>query len=508
MSKHWPEESKSSWERTFDQLTVLDHVRIRALQVAFHYLLPYTLICPLWQTFIGTFPWKLALGVEAAFFIWMSRVVLRRLHETPAVLEPCHKPVKAMWRFSMDAVELAVKLGYPLEKFFSGWLLGADVQRTSRSQFRSWMSKLLHAKQLSALEPAQQADIAESVDEMCSRFDLNPPSDDDPTVRGIDLFCDPILIFQRSFLMYAIASFLPRFIVSTLFKSVLGLRRVQCRETGLYYWYRARAEYVGSTEEPPDLFLFHGLCGLTGYVPLIVATLLMSPGRGAAIFEFEDVSQCLNFSRPMTRISLIRTVRSAEYRIQRERRGQTRSCILVGHSLGSCSVAQLLEEELESKIAGIVMIDPVSLLLMLPDVAHGFLYRAPRTIFDWFCFMWCATEPGIAQYFRRSFFWYNCCFDPQTAADVPMLVCLSEYDRLVPSRVVRAYVNHTLPKADVLMWEKFDHTCFMASLRCHVQILQWIRKYSVGKGDLSTKQCALAAVDVCAAPETEQCLGG
>lgn len=466
------------WEKTLDKLSSLEQLRFRALQICLHYLLPYLLVSKSYETLVGQFPWKIALGVELAFYLWMALVVLPRLHSKRQQIEPCHQSIEDVWTSSMDAAEAAAQLGYPLEKFFSGWFLGADMKSIPHGNFLGWASYMMYGQDASSLDSSRRQTVAATVDKMCTRFDLKPPSGEDPGIRYISLFGEPLRIYQRSLLIHTITVAAPRFAVGVVFRSVLGLQRVCCKETGMYYWWRAPLPTTpDSADSLPDLFFFHGLCGFTGYLPLLMAILLESPSRGAVLFEIEDVSQSLIFSRQMSRDAVVKTARSAQERLQAERQGSKRSCIILGHSLGSCAAAQLLQEP-PTAVAGLVLIDPVCILLQLPDVAHGFLHRAPQTLFDWFCFIWCATEPGIAQFFRRRFFWYNSYLDVLTARDVPALVCLSENDRLVPSRAVRAYVDREMPKADVLWWEKLDHTYFMASPSCISQLLQWVRKCS------------------------------
>lgn len=387
------------WEKCLGKRSVLDCFCIRVLQISLHYVAPYLLVSKLWIASVGPFPWRVAIAVEVVFFIWMARAILPRLHSTPPMLEPCRTAVEGEWTSYLECVS---ESGYAIDKFFSGWFLGADVRRIPYNKILAWTSNLMYGKDPSDLEPSSRKSLNKVVDDMCTRFDLKPPSGDDPSINFMNMWSEPLLIYQRSMLQYAIGSLLPRVAAASVFHYVLGLRRICCEETGMYYWWRA-----GKNDEPqdqlPDLFFFHGLCGYTGYVPLLVA-LLSAPSRGAVLFEIEDVSMCLNFSRPMTKEGVVKTARDAEERLRAARGGMARSCIIFGHSLGSCAAAQLIEEP-PTTIAGVALIDPVSILLMLPDVAHGFLHRIPQTLFDWFCFLWCATEPGIAQYFRRRFFW-------------------------------------------------------------------------------------------------------
>mmetsp|Transcript_107938 Transcript_107938/g.196492 ORF Transcript_107938/g.196492 Transcript_107938/m.196492 type:complete len:490 (-) Transcript_107938:96-1565(-) len=469
------------WEKTLGRCSVLEHVCIRFLQICLHYILPYVMISRLWMATIGPFPWTFALLVEIAFHIWMAQSVLPKLHATPAEIEPCHEPIEDKWMSSVEAISAVAKLGYPLEKFLSGWFLGAEMKRISYDKLLAWCSWMLCGKDPSVLKPDCRKTLTRIVDQMCSRLGLNLAASDDPDVEFISLFGEPLLFLQRSFLMYAISSALPRLVASLVFQTVLGLKREHCEETGMYYWWRAPCpEHVDFVDAPPDLLFFHGLCGLTGYIPLITGILLKSPSQGAVLFEIEDVSQSLNFSRRLSMDAVQKTARCATNRLQEARGGPQRSCIVVGHSLGSCAVAQLAEQP-PAPLAGVVLIDPVAILLMLPDVAHGFLHRMPQTVFDWFCFLWCASEPGIANFFRRRFFWYNSCVDLPSLRHVPTLLCLSGSDRLVPSETVRAYAEQVLPEADILWWEKMDHTCFMTSARCHMQVLQWIEKCCKGK---------------------------
>lgn len=466
----------SDASNTLGKNSILGRLQIRVLQLGLHYLLPYALVSKLWGLVVGPFPWVKALVIEAVFHMWMTCSVLPKLYRAPLVVETSKQSVKDVLLSSLEAVAAASRLGYPIEKFFSGWFLGAEMASIPRDNLVEWTSYMMISKAPSALEASVIKDVNEVVDKMCALFGLRPPLGYDCNLRFVDNLREPLMILQRSLLQYIIASAMPRLVVAVLFRCVLGLQRSCCEETGVYYWWRAPLlKSAASIDGLPDLVFFHGLCGFTGYVPLLMTILLQSPSRGAVLIEVEDVSQCLNFERPLTPEAVVKTTRSALVRLQSQRLGPKRSCIIVGHSLGACNAAQLLEEP-PAEVAGTVLIDPVAVLLALPDVAFGFLHRIPQTVFDWFCFMWCSTEPGIAYFFRRRFFWYNCIFKPDKIKNIQTLLCLSENDRLVPSKAVRPYAAYAMPHADILWWKNLDHTSFMGSVRCHVDVAQWILK--------------------------------
>jgi len=137
-------------------------------------------------------------------------------------------------------------------------------------------------------------------------------------------------------------------------------------------------------------------------------------------------------------------------------------------------------EEPPAPVAAVVLVDPIVILLELPDVAHGFLYRAPRSASEWLCFLWCTTEPGMSVHFRRRFFWYNCRLDPVVAERTPTLLCLSEHDQLVHAATVRAYAASAMPRVDVAWWKGLGHTSFMASPKCTMQVVRWIEARDLG----------------------------
>eukprot|EP00928_Gymnodinium_smaydae_P012317 TRINITY_DN14473_c0_g2_i2.p1 TRINITY_DN14473_c0_g2~~TRINITY_DN14473_c0_g2_i2.p1 ORF type:complete len:633 (+),score=87.82 TRINITY_DN14473_c0_g2_i2:46-1944(+) len=113
---------------------------------------------------------------------------------------------------------------------------------------------------------------------------------------------------------------------------------------------------------------------------------------------------------------------------------------------------------------------------MRRDVAFSFLYRAPRCLFDWLCFLWCSSEPGISLFFRRRFFWYNNMFDPRISDTVPTVLCLSEHDQMVPAATVRAYAQEHMTKAEISWWAGLGHTYFMGSIRHTWDVVNRVRK--------------------------------
>eukprot|EP00931_Biecheleriopsis_adriatica_P054968 TRINITY_DN32405_c0_g1_i1.p1 TRINITY_DN32405_c0_g1~~TRINITY_DN32405_c0_g1_i1.p1 ORF type:complete len:493 (-),score=75.39 TRINITY_DN32405_c0_g1_i1:130-1581(-) len=462
------------WPRTLKDLSRLEHACISFLQFALHYVLPYFIISRL-SWYIGLpFPWTLAFVVELVFYMWMTMCRLPRLHAAPLIVDKQAEDPLKIFETSLERVKAIERLGYSSEKWLSGWFLGADPLQIRRGNLTEWIAHMFFAKELSSLQESEQATMQLMVDQLCSWLGLSPELGYSQDVHSIRFLHQPLFILQRSLLMYMLTSALPRLGVFLALR-LLGLQRVRCAKTGLYYWWRTSPNLtIRNFSEilEPDLLFFHGLCGLTGYLPLLVM-LLRDPARGAVLIELEDISQCLNVDRWPNRKAVIETARDAFDHLQSLRRGVRRSCIVVSHSLGTVPGTWMMEEP-PAKIAGAVFMDPIVSMVELPDIAHSFLYRVPRSAFEWMCFLWCTTEPGIAFHFRRRFFWYQNRLDPRISDSVPTLLCLSEKDQIVPSTAVRAFAAEAMPRAEVKWWEGLGHTYFMGSLKCQAEVAQWV----------------------------------
>jgi hypothetical protein len=54
------------------------------------------------------------------------------------------------------------------------------------------------------------------------------------------------------------------------------------------------------------------------------------------------------------------------------------------------------------------MIDPIPILLHLPDVAFNFLYRQPSTANEWQLWYFASRDADVARVLGRHFFWQEC----------------------------------------------------------------------------------------------------
>lgn len=80
--------------------------------------------------------------------------------------------------------------------------------------------------------------------------------------------------------------------------------------------------------------------------------------------------------------------------------------VLVSHSYGSVLTTHIIRNpDLAPHVRGVVLIDPVTLLLHLPNVAYNFTRRPPRTANEWQLWFFASMDVGVAEGLGRHFFW-------------------------------------------------------------------------------------------------------
>lgn len=124
------------------------------------------------------------------------------------------------------------------------------------------------------------------------------------------------------------------------------------------------------------------------------------------------------------------------------------------------------------RLAGMVLCDPISLLLQYSDVAYNFVYRRGSAAAEIF-FEWIAREPGIALALGRHFHWFQNVFpilpteeEAQTPrffpSHIPTSVFLSGADCIVPSSRIAALMGQGRKgNVNVEMMEGKDHGSFL-----------------------------------------------
>jgi pimeloyl-ACP methyl ester carboxylesterase len=141
--------------------------------------------------------------------------------------------------------------------------------------------------------------------------------------------------------------------------------------------------------------------------------------------------------------------------------------VLASHFYGSVlSTYILTHEPLAHHVASTLLIDPVTILLHIPDVADNITARLPKHMKEWQVWFFGSKDPGVAYTLGRHFFWtenilwYDRILE-LAKRGMNMTVSLGSQDRIVDAQAVRCYLTrrtdqHPVFEADEDRRERSD----------------------------------------------------
>ncbi|KAI1338393.1 hypothetical protein F5Y15DRAFT_127853 [Xylariaceae sp. FL0016] len=361
-----------------------------------------------------------------------------------------------------------------LERYLHIWFLGADEGEIRRENVRDFILWAFFDRWPGQESPDDEAELDEYLATIEQRIgrSLEPGRG---KATGLRLTLDEVETRYRSVLWYFIVGIVD---LATHFMMVwLGFQhhgqsrsnllsvtppRFQSFFSGkrspsprLTYWHRRHT----ATDKLPVLFL-HGIgIGLSTYVPYL-SRLDSTQDRGqTGIIAIEILPISFRLTdAPLNKLEFLENIGSIL-----NAHGWDRF-VLAAHSYGTVLATHLLRSPaLSPQVDSVLLIDPVSILLHLPDVAYNFTRRKPRKANEWMLWYFASMDPGVAHCLGRHFFWKeNIAWKEdlvQVAGDIPadgngvedrgrhpkgqtrqVAVCLSERDLIVDTRMVAQYL--------------------------------------------------------------------
>ncbi|KAI9875495.1 MAG: hypothetical protein M1830_008414 [Pleopsidium flavum] len=154
-------------------------------------------------------------------------------------------------------------------------------------------------------------------------------------------------------------------------------------------------------------------------------------------------------------------------------------CVLISHSYGSVISTHLLHHPiLASRIGPMLLIDPVSFLLHLPDVAYNFTCRRPKRANEYQLYYFASKDMGVSHTLSRRFFWSENILWKHDIEGHRVTVALSGKDLIVDSTAVRRYLTEEKSAGlDVLWFKDLDHAQVFDSKRDRDILVGVVRKY-------------------------------
>jgi len=395
--------------------------------------------------------WAMGLwfALECVFYVWY-RCELRRAQR----LTPPPKVSLEDRSFVLEKMLLHAK-DYGLWRQVQGWFHEEDANRSPHEigdeDFLELLAWAFFYKQVEDLDADEVSWINYALKTITTDYSLPEVRPGRTGVVPIKHTLDRIRAIHRPLSFYAVIHL--GYFLHGLLLRLRGFRRG--RKEGLHYWYRldgqraadGRSIELGAGEGDPLAF-FHGVgLGLLLYFPL----LLRFEQKEQLLFEMPWIA--MNpFAEVPSSLEYARWVSEAlqEHGVQR--------CVAVGHSFGSLPVAWLVRNY-PNQISRCVLVDPVCMLLNLPDVCVNFLYKHPRTLFSKVIRYVGAREFGVARCLMRHFYWTDSVLFPEMLP-AGSSVILMEGDRILPVKDIYTSCAK-IPELRTVVVPGLDHGQFL-----------------------------------------------
>lgn len=301
-------------------------------------------------------------------------------------------------------------------RYLRMWFLGADdadIRQDNVREFLSWAFLDRHPGHETATDLEELDEYLMEIERRIG-YQLKPGRGkakslrltiDDVEVRyrsvvwylliGIVDLATHFQLSQRGFQYHAQPEPHARSVIPLRIQSLFTERRSTSQ---LSYWYRPHT----ATDKLPLVF-FHGIgigfwpyTKCLGYINMACAD---DDQIGIIALEYLPVSSRLT-DPPLTQAEFL-----AQITLLVDAHGWDEFAVL-GHSYGTALATHMLKSPaLGPRIPSIILIDPVSILLHLPDVAYNFTRRRPRRANEYQLWYFGSTDPGVAYCLGRHFFW-------------------------------------------------------------------------------------------------------
>lgn len=403
-------------------------------------------------------PLELWIVAEAFFHVFMLWYRIHLQHEAT------HPPLQT----EKERLEFFDKIQSELhdpERFLSGWFSGAHFDDIGREDLKDFLCWVFFEGRIADTEFEELEQYTKKLEQMLGRqFKAGRG-----TAKGLRLTIDPIDMDCRSLFWYTLM-----LIVDTSTHVRMSVYNYQYHRTtssslGVFpprpltlvsaheskakhmsYWLRPHT----SKTRHPILFI-HGIgVGLYPYVEFLheVDQALNSKmdkqddGQvGILAIEILQLSSRLTspiLSRDEFLVELTQILDVADFK----------KFVLVSHSYGSVSATHILTNPcLASRVVSSLFIDPVTMLLHMPDVAFNFTRRQPKYANEWQLFYFGSLDPNVAYTLGRHFHWKQNLLWREQIVDlvqkgVRVTVSLASRDLIVDTQAVGAYLTqHRVP---------------------------------------------------------------
>lgn len=412
-----------------------------------------------------------------SFFLLSFVSLITFLPSTPSRSK--HDPEEYVHKV-MDIVD-SVRGVYPFETFLTRWCGSATLGELKRGNIAQFLAWALLSESVESLLPKDFTMIMRMVDMVDTRFELHLEHGLNTDVRTLRMTLEPLEVIHRPLCVYLCVTYVPRFFGNCVLR-LQGFERLNYE--GTVYWYRPSQDWPKTARQLPLIF-FHGVSpGQCAYAGL---TTLLSEGRSAVLVEIPHIAMSLEAFQAKSEKEVTTAVKAicSKHQIQH--------FMVAGHSYGTIWAGWVLRA-MREEVKQAVLLDPVCILLCLPNTPFNFLYRLPhdppshlpkapsiftaagikKRVLDYGLHYVVSRELTIANAMRRQFWWHKKILHAEEI-HCPIVVGLASDDILLSAPAIRKYLQDNCTDLEIIWWQDFSHGEILTSLPCQHNLDQTIR---------------------------------
>ncbi|KAK5135614.1 hypothetical protein LTR08_005094 [Meristemomyces frigidus] len=364
-----------------------------------------------WPSFNFAQYWCIA---EAGFYLWFLyyRTVLQRAAVHPPLLDQRGR------RALFEKVKSEI---HDTERFLSGWFREAKVEDIGREDLKEFLAWTFWEGRVGEEDDGELEVFAGEVEAMLGRR----LKEGRGTARSLRLTLEPVEASSRSLFWYLIIVLVD---TATHLRLLLyGYGYHSTTAASLLVFPPRPLALVSATASSPAKDISFWLTRHTSKTRLPIVFLHgIGVGLHPYIEFFHQLNRSLNGSAPSddkvgvliievmqisTRLTTSAILDREEFLTQMttvldRTPGFEGRFVLCSHSYGSVFNTYLLTDPaMAARVSATLLIDPVTVLLHMPEVAYNFTVRKPRSANEWQLWYFASKDPSVAYTLGRHFFW-------------------------------------------------------------------------------------------------------
>ena len=355
--------------------------------------------------------WLLA---EFTYYFYFQRFVV-------APLQPLKKRVRHIFNHPAKILRSVYDMlektkTYSFSDFCSGWFFRSDIQSVYIKNMESFLACKLYASNYDELNASERTVVSEFVERTQTKFGAIQVPGFNEDIQHIRFILEPMIVSH--FPLVLRAALLGVDTYSALLLRARGFKRFKAGD--MYYWIKVHL----FTAKPP-VMIIHGITlGWFKYIGLIDKltgenTVILLENHSSAIsstnYSVPGIDQIVDcFDTILKRHGFL-------------------TVSIFGHSWGTFLMGVIVKKRPNS-IQYICFIEPISLMLVLPDITYTLFFKPVEGINGALLKYLVRHNLVIQNNICREFVWYNMAllFD-EIPKHVETLVCIAERDFLIQS---------------------------------------------------------------------------